>query len=402
MARIMVVDDEPKLSKLISEMLELAGHEVVRASGGRAALVELAARPLDLVITDLRMPEVDGLSVLREARARPDPPEVVMITAHGSTESAVEAMKQGAADYLLKPFALEELHIRVRRLTEQRATGMRNRNLVERLTPALIAESGRMKAALESARRVASTDTTVLLLGESGTGKSQLARFVHFASSRAQGPLIEVHCAALPEALLEAELFGHEKGAFTGAHEKREGHLAAAHRGSLFLDVIGEITPATQVKLLRFLQDKEFVPVGSTQPRKVDVRVIAATNRDLATAVREGQFREDFTTGSTSSPLRSRRCASEARTSSHWRKRSCACAACQARGLARARATAYGNAIGPGTCESWRIRSSARSFSRGMNPSPPSTSTRPETRPAPPEPPTFSYRASVSTSSSAI
>ena len=294
MARIMVVDDEPKLSKLISEMLELAGHEVVRASGGRAALVELAARPLDLVITDLRMPEVDGLSVLREARARPDPPEVVMITAHGSTESAVEAMKQGAADYLLKPFALEELHIRVRRLTEQRATGMRNRNLVERLTPALIAESGRMKAALESARRVASTDTTVLLLGESGTGKSQLARFVHFASSRAQGPLIEVHCAALPEALLEAELFGHEKGAFTGAHEKREGHLAAAHRGTLFLDEIGEITPATQVKLLRFLQDKEFVPVGSTQPRKVDVRVIAATNRNLATAVREGQFREDF------------------------------------------------------------------------------------------------------------
>ena len=181
MARIMVVDDEPKLSRLISEMLELAGHEVVRANGGRAALVELAARPLDLVITDLRMAEVDGLSVLREARARPDPPEVVMITAHGSAEIAVEAMKEGAADYLLKPFALEELRIRVRRLTDQRAAGIRNRNLVERLTPALIAESARMKAALESGRRVAGTDTTVLLLGESGTGKSQLARFVHQA-----------------------------------------------------------------------------------------------------------------------------------------------------------------------------------------------------------------------------
>jgi transcriptional regulator with PAS, ATPase and Fis domain len=166
--------------------------------------------------------------------------------------------------------------------------------LVERLTPALVAESARMKAALESARRVAPTDTTVLLLGESGTGKTQLARFAHFASLRAQGPLIEVHCAALPEPLLEAELFGHEKGAYTGAHEKREGHLAAAHKGTLFLDEIGEIAPATQVKLLRFLQDKQFVPVGSTQPRQVDVRVIAATNRDLAAAVREGQLREDF------------------------------------------------------------------------------------------------------------
>jgi DNA-binding NtrC family response regulator len=294
MARILVVDDELKLSKLISEMLELDGHEVVRANGGRTALVELAARPLDLVITDLRMPEVDGLSVLREARARPDPPDVVMMTAHGTAESAVEAMKQGAADYLLKPFAIEELRIRIRRLAEQRAAGRSNRTLVERLTPGMIADSARMKAALESARRVAGTDTTVLLLGESGTGKTHLARFVHFASSRAQGPLIEVHCAALPEALLEAELFGHEKGAFTGAHEKREGHLAAAHKGTLFLDEIGEIASATQVKLLRFLQDKQFVPVGSTEPRKVDVRVIAATNRDLSAAVREGQFREDF------------------------------------------------------------------------------------------------------------
>src|SRR5712692_383628 len=263
MARILVVDDEPKLGKLISEMLELDGHEVARAEGGRTALVELAARPHDIVITDLRMPEVDGLSVLRAARARPEPPEVVVMTAHGTAESAVEAMKQGAADYLIKPFAIEELRIRVRRLADQREGRIRNRGLVERLTPALVAESARMKAALESARRVAPTDTTVLLLGESGTGKTQLARFAHFASLRAQGPLIEVHCAALPEPLLEAELFGHEKGAYTGAHEKRDGHLAAAHKGTLFLDEIGEIAPATQVKLLRFLQDKQFVPVGS-------------------------------------------------------------------------------------------------------------------------------------------
>ena len=294
MARILVVDDEPKLGKLVAEMLELEGHEVGRAGGGRSALVELSARPWDVVITDLRMPDVDGLAVLREARARPQPPEVVVMTAYGTAESAVEAMKQGAADYLLKPFAVEELRIRVRRLAEQGAARTRNRSLIERLTPALVAESAPMKAALESARRVAPTDTTLLLLGESGTGKTQLARVAHFESPRAQGPLIEVHCAALPEALLEAELFGHEKGAFTGADQKREGHLAAAHKGTLFLDEIGEITQATQVKLLRFLQDKQFVPVGSTQPRKVDVRVIAATNRDLAGAVREGQFREDF------------------------------------------------------------------------------------------------------------
>jgi DNA-binding NtrC family response regulator len=294
MGRILVVDDEPKLGKLVAEMLELDGHEVARAGGGRSALVELAGRPWDVVITDLRMPEVDGLSVLREARLKPEPPEVVVMTAYGTAESAVEAMKQGAADYLLKPFAVEELRIRVRRLAEQRAARARNRHLVERLTPSLVAESPKMKAALDSARRVAPTDTTVLLLGESGTGKTQIARFAHFASGRASGPLVEVHCAALPEPLLEAELFGHEKGAFTGAHERRAGHLAAAHKGTLFLDEIGEIAPATQVKLLRFLQDKEFVPVGSTQPRKVDVRVIAATNRDLGAAVREGLFREDF------------------------------------------------------------------------------------------------------------
>ena len=294
MARILVVDDEPKLGKLVAEMLELDGHEVTRAGGGRTALVELAARQWDVVITDLRMPEVDGLAVLKEARAKAEPPEVVMMTAYGTAETAVEAMKQGAADYLLKPFAVDELRIRVRRLAEQRAAKTRNRSLVERLTPKLVAESAKMKAALESAQRVAPTDTAVLLLGESGTGKTQLARFVHFASARSAGPLVEVHCAALPEPLLEAELFGHEKGAFTGADQKREGHLAAAHKGTLFLDEIGEIAPATQVKLLRFLQDKQFVPVGSTQPRKVDVRVIAATNRDLAAAVKDGQFREDF------------------------------------------------------------------------------------------------------------
>ena len=294
MARILVVDDEPKLGKLVAEMLERDGHRVTRAGGGREALVELAASAYELVLTDLRMPEVDGLEVLKAARARATPPEVVMMTAFGTAESAVLAMKAGAADYVLKPFSMDEIRLRVRRLADRHSTEEKSRRLVDELTPRLVAASPRMRVALESAERVASSDATVLLLGESGTGKSQLARFIHFRSKRAAAPLVEVHCAALPESLLESELFGHEKGAFTGANERREGHLAAADGGTLFLDEIGEITQATQVKLLRFLQSREFVPLGSSAARKVDVRVIAATNRDLTAAVKKGTFREDF------------------------------------------------------------------------------------------------------------
>ena len=294
MARILVVDDEPKLAKLVTEMLERDGHTVARAVGGRQALVELAAKPFDLVLTDLRMAEVDGLAVLKAARDLAAPPEVVVMTAFGTAQSAVEAMKAGAADYVLKPFSIDEIRLRVRRLVDKHSTEVKSRRLVDELTPRLVAASAKMGAAMESARRVAPSDATVLLLGESGTGKSQLARFIHYRSPRAAAPLIEVHCAALPESLLEGELFGHEKGAFTGAHERREGLLAAADAGTLFLDEIGEITQATQVKLLRFLQSREFVPLGSSVARKVDVRVIAATNRDLPAAVKQGSFREDF------------------------------------------------------------------------------------------------------------
>src|SRR5207245_6779214 len=225
---------------------------------------------------------------------RTPPSEVVLMPAQASAESAVAAMKAGAADYLIKPFAIDELRLRVRRLADQRAVERKADRLVESLTPGLVAESSAMKEVLAAARRVAATDASVLLLGESGTGKNQLARLIHYSSKRAAAPLVEVHCAALPEALLESELFGHEKGAFTGAHERKIGHLAAAETGTLFLDEIGEVTAATQVKLLRFLQEREFVPVGSTQARKVDVRVVAATNRDLEEAVKAGSFREDF------------------------------------------------------------------------------------------------------------
>jgi two-component system, NtrC family, response regulator HydG len=294
MARLLVVDDEAKLGQLVSEMLELDGHVVTRVAGGRAALIELKAREFDVVLTDLKMPEVDGMAVLREACSRSNAPDVVMMTAFGTADDAVAAMKIGAADYLTKPFAMDEVRMRVRRLVEAREARSRGDRLVAQLTPNLVAQSEKMRAVLRAANQVAATDASVLLLGASGTGKSQIARFIHFQSRRASAPLVEVHCAALPETLLESELFGHEKGAFTGAQERKAGHLATADHGTLFLDEIGEITAATQVKLLRFLQDRSFVPVGSTQARTVDVRVISATNRDLPKAVGAGMFREDF------------------------------------------------------------------------------------------------------------
>jgi DNA-binding NtrC family response regulator len=294
MARVLVVDDEPKLGKFVAQGLQLDGHEVERAAGGREAL-GLLERGFEVVITDLRMPDVDGLAVLNAARSRPErPPDVILMTAFGTAESAVEAMRSGAADYVTKPFSMDELRMRVRRLVAQRSAEARSERLLQRLTPDLVAESAAMRATIAAARQVAPTDATVLLLGESGTGKSQLARFIHYHGRRAAGPLVEVHCAALPETLLEAELFGYEKGAFTGATQRKAGHLAAADGGTLFLDEIGEVTPSTQVKLLRFLQERTFVPVGSTDSRTVHARVISATNRDLEAAVEARTFREDF------------------------------------------------------------------------------------------------------------
>jgi DNA-binding NtrC family response regulator len=294
MSRVLVVDDEPKLGRFVQEMLELDGHEVVGAGGGAEALARLSEGGIDVVVTDLRMPDVDGLAVLRAARALVPAPAVVLMTAYGTAESAVEAMKAGAADYVTKPFSMDELRLRVRRLGEGRAAEAQRARLLDRLTPDLVAGSAAMAAALAAAGQVAASDATVLLLGESGTGKSQLARWIHYRSRRAAGPLVEVHCSALPETLLEGELFGHEKGAFTGAVQRKAGHLAAADGGTLFLDEIGDITQATQVKLLRFLQDRSFVPLGATAARTVDARVVAATNRDLDAAVRSGAFREDL------------------------------------------------------------------------------------------------------------
>ena len=299
MARILIVDDEAKLARVFVEMLEGAGYEVARAKGGREALVEISASPPDLVITDLRMPDVDGMAVLRETRRIAPATDVVIMTAHATTQNAVEAMKEGAVDYLIKPFAMDELRLRVKNIVERRALSERAVAFEKKLESRegfarLVAESPRMQALVTEAKRVAATDETVLILGESGTGKSLLARALHLASKRATGPLVEMHAAALPEALFEAELFGRDRGAYTGATEAKAGHAEAAHGGTLFLDEIGELPASTQVKLLRLLQDRTFTRLGSTQLRTADVRIIAATNRDLAAAVAAGTFREDL------------------------------------------------------------------------------------------------------------
>ncbi len=294
MARVLIADDEEKLGRVLAEALSGDGHDVEQVRSGRAAVVRLGERAFDVVLTDLKMPDLPGTEVLKAAVARPAPPAVIVMTAFGSTDSAVAAMKGGAADYLTKPFSLDELKLRVRHVADARAAQTRGAKLVASLTPALVANSEAMAAAVEMARRVAPTAATVLLLGETGTGKTQLARFIHYSSPRAGNDLVEVHCAALPETLLESELFGHAKGAFTGATAAREGHLARADGGTLFLDELGDVSGGTQVKLLRVLQDRTFTPLGSTQDRTVDARVITATNRDLAQAVKAGSFREDL------------------------------------------------------------------------------------------------------------
>jgi len=245
------------------------------------------------------MPGIDGMTVLRETRKQSPHTDVMLMTAYATAQNAVEAMKEGATDYLIKPFAMDELRMRVQRIAEGRALTARADALAKRLDArdgfgSIVAESAKMKAIVSQAQRVASTNETVLLLGESGTGKSLLARAIHSASPRASGPLVEVHAAALPEALVEGELFGREKGAYTGATEAKAGHAEIAHGGTLFLDEIGELPGSTQVKLLRLLQDRTFTRLGSTQLRKTDVRIVAATNRDLEAAVRGGTFREDL------------------------------------------------------------------------------------------------------------
>ncbi len=304
--KILVVDDERKMGVIVGGALADEGHEVTTLENSAEASALLTREPFDLVVTDLKMAPPDGLELLKTARkARPDV-AVILMTAYATAQTAVEAMKAGAYDYLVKPFELDELRIRVRKLERERELGEDVRRLRRENTELrrggtgsvrldrLIGKSASMRDVFELAEKVAVTDATVLIRGESGTGKSLLARAIHAASPRAVAPFVAVNCGALPENLLESELFGHERGAFTGAVARKPGRFATAQGGTVFLDEIGEITPALQVKLLQVIEEKQFHPVGSDRPTSVDVRIIAATNRDLDEAIAEGEFREDL------------------------------------------------------------------------------------------------------------
>jgi DNA-binding NtrC family response regulator len=297
--RILVVDDEPAQLELVGGFLRKHGFEVAQAGGGRAAVARFKQEPFDLVLTDQRMPDLSGLEVLDAVRATTPETAVVIMTAYGTIESAVSAVKAGAADYLAKPLHLDELLHRIHQIQDRRRLLTENRELREALAErhrveGIVGESGAMQEVLSVVRRVAPSDATVLIRGESGTGKELIARAIHYASPRAARALVKVNCAALAESLLETELFGHEKGAFTGAVAARKGRFELADGGSLFLDEIGDLPPHLQVKLLRVLQEREFERVGSSRPIKVDVRLLAATHRNLEALVRDGRFRDDL------------------------------------------------------------------------------------------------------------
>ena len=294
-----MVDDEPTQLELVGGFLRKQGFEVAEAASGRAAVARFKQEPFDLVLTDQRMPDLSGLDVLETVRAASPDTAVVIMTAYGTIETAVSAVKAGAADYLAKPLNLDELLHRIHQIQDRRRLLTENRELRAALAErhrveGIIGESGPMQEVLSVVRRVASSDATVLIRGESGTGKELIAKALHYASPRAASALVKVNCAALAESLLEAELFGHEKGAFTGAVAARKGRFELADGGSLFLDEIGDLPPHLQVKLLRVLQEREFERVGSSRPIKVDVRLLAATHRNLETLVREGRFRDDL------------------------------------------------------------------------------------------------------------
>ncbi len=295
-ARVLVVDDDAGVRYTIREILESVDLTVSDADSGERALQRVEEESFDLVITDLRMPGMDGLALLRALQQRARPPRVILITAHGSERVAVEAVKAGAWDYFRKPFEVEELLAVVERAVETVALQVDNERLRAELALArkMVFASPAMSRLAVLVQRVAPRDVTVLITGESGTGKERVAEALVAASSRAGRPFVRFNCAALTPELAEAELFGHSKGAFTGAHRARPGLFGDADGGTILLDEIGELEPGTQARLLRVLQEGEVRPVGEERPRKVDVRVLAATHRDLRELVSQGRFREDL------------------------------------------------------------------------------------------------------------
>jgi two-component system NtrC family response regulator len=297
--RILVVDDEASQRELVSGYLKKQGFEVFTAGGGESALELFRQAPMELILTDQRMPGLSGLDLLKAAREINPETQVIVMTAYGSVETAVAAMRDGAADYVAKPLNLEELRQKIQRIVEQHRLYAENRALREELKSrhrieGIIGESGQMVEVISLVQRVAASEATVLIRGESGTGKELIAKAIHYASPRAARPLVRVNCAALPENLLESELFGHEKGSFTGAIATRKGRFELADTGTLFLDEIGDLPLHLQAKLLRVLQEREFERVGSSQPIKVNVRILSATHRDLESLMRAGHFRDDL------------------------------------------------------------------------------------------------------------
>ena len=295
MERILVVDDEAGIRSFLAEALTDVGYEVSEAADGRDAIACLERESFHLMVVDLQMPRVDGMEVLRRARVSWPEMEIIVLTAHGTVATAVEAMKLGAFDYLSKPLSgPDELRIAVARGLERRRMADERQRHRDHEPERLMAWDPAMVAVVGQLERVAATEATVLLVGESGTGKEVAARALHDASARRDAPFVAVNCAALSETLLESELFGHEKGAFTGATAQRRGRFELADGGTLFLDEVAEIAPHLQAKLLRVLQERRFERVGGTRTLVVDIRLVAATNRDLAAEMREGRFREDL------------------------------------------------------------------------------------------------------------
>jgi DNA-binding NtrC family response regulator len=297
--RIAVLDDETRMAETLAMLLRREGYDVTPFSDPAALLAALAERPADLLLTDLRMPGQDGLSVLRRARALDADLPVVLITAYATVPTAIQAMKEGAFDYVQKPFDNEELKALVRRALDLTRLTRENRYLRAELASRyalddVVAVSPGMQQVLEIVRRVARTPSTVLISGESGTGKELVARALHYHSDRVGSPFVAVNCKAFAEGVLESELFGHEKGAFTGASQAKAGLFERAHGGTLFLDEIGEVSLDFQAKLLRVLQEREVLRVGGATPQKFDVRLVAATNKDLRVEASAGRFREDL------------------------------------------------------------------------------------------------------------
>jgi two-component system response regulator HydG len=294
---VLIVDDSPKTLEVLRRNLESRGFRVLSAAGVPEALGLLELESVELVITDYKMPRTSGIDLVRHVRENLPDTEIIMITGYASVEGAIEAIKTGAEEYLPKPFTDEELFSAVDRALKKRERILVARGEVrppESSRHGLVGESPSMVSLMRAVEKAASTTATVLITGESGTGKELVARAVHYGSPRASSPFVPVNCGGIPEGLIESELFGHVKGSFTGASETRAGFFITADGGSIFLDEISELTPHLQVKLLRVLQDREVFMVGSTRPRRVDLRILAATNKDLEALVKRGSFREDL------------------------------------------------------------------------------------------------------------